>query len=270
MSAKTYSLAKDGRRTLSPNLKVAEFACHDGTDICVILAEKGVLQKEIETKLKVFTSKAGKSGIAVVVDMAMRDVESPDLPGPEWEVLTPVTTYEFSIVNRGLSGTGKDIQSVVSKLGGLLAPFFIQDLGTTVYLDKNAATPGVGKDNVAFIELMTRAQVNQTPEEKVSAPKVSGTAGAVTIEAGRMYGITVGSVVYYTTDGSYPTPGAAGTTLYGTVLLSESGQPLLSEDGLPLTAENTPAPLVVAAGTLVLANAWKTGMQHSDLAGKQF
>lgn len=237
-------------------------------DIFLLLNETGVLLKDIETKLKVFKSTNGKSGMAVVFDRPLRDVTAPDMPGPEWVVRIPVTAYEFEIINRGSGGSGKQIEEVVSKLAAILHHFFIQHLGTTVYLDTQAVTPFAIVNGVIVSEMSFRATLNQQPEEKVGAPKVDGTLDAVTILAGAAFSIVAGADVYYTTDGSYPTP--TNGTFYGTVILSEAGAPILTEDGEPLTAENAPDPFAVAAGTLVLANAWKDGMQHSDLAGKQF
>lgn len=239
-------------------------------DIMVEKGELGINPSDIARLLGTSRQRTpGKKGALVVIDRPIRDVEYPDIPGPEWKVRIPIGFYEHRTTNRGDGGTNKTIEMMISKGAALIHLFQIDDLGTQIVCSQDAVTPVVSSDKLQLIaELVVEATLNQQPEEKVSAPRVSGTADAVVISAGALYGITEGASVYYTTDGSYPTPDTG--TFYGFYILNENGQPLISEDGQPLATENTPEPFAVAAGTLVRANAWLAGLQHSDLAGKRF
>jgi hypothetical protein len=239
-------------------------------DITIVKGEDGINEKDIAELLATSRQRVnGKKGAAVVVDRPFRDVTAPDMPGPEWNIRIPVGCYEHRTTNRGPGGTNKHIEEIISRAAGLTQLFCVEHLGCQVTCATDAVTPVISADKKQLVaELIFQAVITQRPEPKVSAPKVGGTADAVTITAGALYGSTEGASVYYTTDGSYPTPDNG--TFYGFVILSEDGKALLSEDGQPLVSTNTPEPFAVAAGTTVLANAWKDGMQHSDLAGKKF
>jgi len=239
-------------------------------DVVVRKGEDGINASDIAKALGTATQKSGKKGALVVVDRPFRDVDTPDMPGPEWLVRIPVGVYEHRTTNRGAGGTNKHIEELISKVAGKVHHFMVQHLGTQVTMDGEAVAPVISPadPNQLIAELMFTARINQKPEEKCSMPKVGGEADAVIILAGSRLGITPGAAVYYTTDGTYPTPDNG--TFYGFVLLNDNGQPLLSDDGQPLHSDNTPEPFAVAAGTLVLANAWKDGLLESDLAGKQF
>lgn len=236
-------------------------------DVAVIFNEKGLVMADVEAAMGLNTI-GKKPGACVIVERIIRDVEAPNVPGPEWSLRIPVAIFEMPTVNRTEDGTGLTIEQLVTIVADLLHLFDVQVLGTQVYAAADAVTPDQDDDGRLTAICFFEAKLNQKPAAFVGMPRVTGTASAVVIQAGLDYGDSSGAIVYYTTDGTYPTPDNG--TLYGTILLNENGTPIINENGDSLLNVATPAPFSVAAGTLVLANAWKSGVQHSSLGGKQF
>ena len=226
------------------------------SDVVVLANQKGILAEDLENTLKVFTSKGGKSGVAVVVDRPLRQVPKPDVPGPEMVVIVPVTIVEMPLLNRAASGTGKTTEQIVSEAMALLHGWRPSRELAQLYCAEDAVTPTVGTDKMIVTEVQFRTRMRLAPESRVATPVISGDANAVQIGCN-----TPDAKIYYTTDGSWPWVGNAAAVLFGITLLTEDGQIIVTEDGNPL---NLADPFVVAPGTQVRVAAYADNKQGSD------
>ena len=226
------------------------------SDVLVLANERGILAEDLESRLKVFTAKNGKSGVAVVVDRPLRQVPKPEVPGPEMVVVVPVTVVEMPLLNRTASGTGKTTEEIVSEVMAVLHGWRASSWMGQLYCAEDAVTPTVGGDKTIATEIQLRTRLRMAPLARVATPVISGSASAVQIGCN-----TPEASIYYTTDGSWPWAGNAAAVLYGITILTEDGQIIVTEDGDRLNVAN---PFVVAAGTQVRAAAYAASKQGSD------
>ena len=225
-------------------------------DILVLANERGILSEDLENKLKLFTAKNGKSGVAIVVDRPLRQVPKPDVPGPEMVVIVPVTVVEMPLLNRAASGTGKTTEDIVSNTMAILHGWRASSWMGQLYCAEDAVTPTVGGDKTIATEIQFRTRLRMQAVARVATPIISGSASSVQIGCN-----TPDATIYYTTDGSWPWAGNPAAVLFGITLLTESGQIIVTEDGDPL---NLADPFVVAPGTQVRAAAYAENKQGSD------
>jgi hypothetical protein len=233
------------------------------SDVPVLLNEKGIIADDIENTLKVFTTKSGKKGAAVIVDRPLREVNSPNPSGPEFDVIIPISVFEMPLINRATGGTEKTIEEITSEVMHLLHGWRSSPSLGQVYCDKDAVTPVVGTDKIIVTEIQLRSRMRLESPARVATPTFSGNAAALQISCN-----TAGAAIYYTTDGSFPWSGNATAILHGYSLLTESGIIITTEEGNPLALAN---PFTVQAGSQVRSVAYKTTThQASDCAAILF
>lgn len=233
MSDAIYQLQKDVTGRLESHAYCS--------DIPVLLYEKGVILEDIEEALKLFTVKSGKKGAAIVVSRAIRTVPQADPSGPRFDIIIPVGVFEWPMLNRTSTGTGKVIEEIVSEVCHLIHGWRPYPIATQIYCDKDAVSPIVGDDKVIASEIRFAAKLGLAAPVRVSMPLFSGNANAVQITCN-----TPSATIYYTLDGSFPWSGNAEATLH---------------DGNAFT---------VSSGTTVRASAFKTNYQASDIAAQTF
>lgn len=228
------------------------------SDIAVINNEKGIIVDDVETAIKVFISKGGKNGAAIVVDRPSRNVDKPEPIGPQFQVQIPVVVFEFPIINRATGGTGKTIESMTSEVMHLVHGWRPSPSVGQIWCDVDAVSPMVDTGRMISNQILFRSHMRFAAPSRVATPLISGTAESFTITCN-----TPSASIYYTTDGSFPWAGNASAILYGiTYLIAETGQIIVTQNGDPLV---TALAGVVSSGTYVRAAAYADGKQGSDV-----
>jgi hypothetical protein len=170
------------------------------------LAATAIVQG-IEGALNCFALKGGKGGAAVTVLMPTGDSPDGNVGGPELEERITVRVQELPLTNMGAQGTLKSAESIALEVLRLLHHF--RSGGQTWYADNQALTPNLEFAPKVTYDVTFRRKLALSTRAKSTAPLLTpGGDYIVVIQA------AAGAAIYYTVDGSYPAPGAAGSTLY--------------------------------------------------------
>ncbi len=200
-------------------------------------AEALLLQTRLEDALSGKTFAGGKCGVTCTVQMPSAQVSEPDLPGPVFDASVVVRVSENPVINMGATGTGKSAEDVALAVIGALHQCVMENLVITAAKDVLKPQPdGLLSGKVVYDCLFSR-RLPLAPKAKTA--QVAITASGVLPDIGvALACATEGAAIYYTTDGSYPTPAA----------------------GIPY------APFTVTAACKVRAAAYLAGLSGSNLA----
>lgn len=161
----------------------------------VLREDKGVTSATIEDALKTIKVKGGKLGAAVVVAMPEKSSRSPDIPGPEYDLVLRVRSYERPLFNRSSSGTGLTAANLALRIEHLLDKVTVG----SVLLVYQRTDPGVFSDGDMVVESTFAARLGLPFARRVQTPGIALAAGVATLSCG-----TWASTIRYTLDGSYP------------------------------------------------------------------
>lgn len=218
-----------------------------------------MIQDEIDKALLGLVEKNGAAGAAIVVDMPEGEAPHPESPGPDLLLLCKVRVIENPLINMGPTGTLKSAEDLMLAVLNLFQGRFFQDSGSAMTTDREAYVPMLAYIDQGMVgyECRFRMRMGLAGPKKTPMPVISGNAidGVTIVGAG---------AIYFSTDGSYPTP-TNGTALNPPVL-DDAGNPIFDDQGNPIFGEAVP--INVAAGTLVRAVAYQNNQQASDLAAK--
>lgn len=199
-------------------------------DISVFVQRKGVTENDINVALSVLNEKGGKIGACLVVLMPELVPDSPNVPGPRYNIRTTVQVIEQPLFNLDNTGTGKSAEQIAQRVRQLLH-HFANGHGATYNFDGMepiSADAGKVSYAVKFSRLAGDSMLAKVATPSISTDSVSAPA-TVTIACA-----TAGATIRYSLDGTYP------TLLYT-------------------------APLAVTTAATVRAVAEKTGLQQSDI-----
>lgn len=167
----------------------------------IIAEQNGDLESEVERILGITKSgTGGKRGLAVIVMMPEVASAEPNLPGPVFVVKQQIQVIEHPRINRGTAGTG-----LRSSHAALLAMQILHHHtlgGHALYAEDKPVEPLPVKDGLISHVLTLSMQANGlTGPGKVAPVSVTEADDIITLACA-----TAGAAIYYTTDGSYPTP----------------------------------------------------------------
>jgi hypothetical protein len=231
-------------------------------DVMILANEKGLILEEIEEKLKIWTSRNGKKGAAIVIDRPFRIVEHPEKPGPEFGLVIPVGVFEMPLTNRKPGGTGLTIEDLCSGVLSVSHGWRPSPEIGQLYVGESAVTPVVGTGRVIAAEVQLRTRMQLAVVSRVQRPVLAGTAASVQLSCN-----TPAATIYYTTDGSFPWSGNPSATRYGITLQTEDGTIIVTQDGDPLLLATA---FSVDPGTRVRVAAFAEGKQGSDAAAATY
>lgn len=202
----------------------------------VLLVDAETTDSKVESAIKTLVETGGKKGLAILVLLPEVVSVEKNLPGPPITVKIEIQAVEWVMVNRK-SGEGTEIRSSQAAMN-VLSVLQHCHLGTcALYADKDPLKPvGDMKPGYLSHSVTVYTQFLGLVTEKPLQVTWSITDDMITLACG-----TSGTTIRYTVDGTYPTP--TNSTLYST----------------PFSAP--------AAGTLVRAVAYKTGMPPGAAAG---
>lgn len=212
---------------------IADIAGRLGADpalahVTILIEDKGVIASTINTALKTLASKDGKGGAAIVVAMPERAAKHPDVPGPSYDLVIRVRTFERPLVNRGATGTGMTAAEISQRVENLLHQTMLGGL-VVVY---QRTDPAVYSDGDVAIESTFGVAFGLPAAKRVQTPRITLAGDVATLTCG-----TPGATIRYTLDGIYPGASAASYT----------------------------APITIADGSTIRAVAYVDGFQASSL-----
>ncbi len=204
------------------------------SDITVLSEDKGVIESDIERALSTLNEKAGKLGAVVIVYSPEESAGDPDMPGPESKISINVRVLETPILNRdtGSGGTGKPWSRIGRRVKSLLHHFDVGNRNELVYAGGERV---IVDESTNGFDYKFSFSAYDGIRPKVATPSISGTISSVSISC-----VTPSSVIYYTTDGTYPSSANEDANLYS-------------------------APFTVDSGTEVRAAAYLDGYQGSNI-----
>lgn len=157
---------------------------------------------KIENAIKTLVTTGGKRGLAVVVMRAEVTEAEKNLPGPPLTIKIEIQVVEHVLFNQGADGT--EVRSSQAALN-VLSALHLRHFGNCLlYSEKNPIKPVQVKTGYVSDAVTLFAKFDGLVTDKPSMPTVSIAADMITLACA-----TAESTIYYTTDGSFPTP--AGT-----------------------------------------------------------
>ncbi len=233
-------------------------------DITVIRFTPGVTFSNVEKAVSTLNVKGGKVGACIVLAPPEETAPDADTVGPDILVLLKVHVFTKAKMNLVGIGTGKSNAQIRREVRKALH-HWIPNGTNAIYCDSNAGSPVEVSPEVETYELHFKLPLTEPFNiAHLPPPVIIGTPEAVS-----MTSMTNGAVndaeIWYSLDGSFPSPLGAASARFGFVLLTESGIAVLSEAGNPLASAN---PISVPSGTTIRAAAYLDGYPGSSVAVK--
>lgn len=234
--------------------------------VTILREQPGVTDEDVLNALQTLNERAGKSGACVLIPLVEENVQDKDTPGPQLLLKLTLQVITDALVNlnpeKGTMLSNGFIRRAVRR--GL--HHWSPNNSNVVYCTTNAGVPmrNIPEGLVGY-ELDFEMPLPDEIEQKVSVPRILGDASAVSFRSA-----TVGTTVYYTTDGSFPWEGNPTAIRFGVTIQDEDGGPILSETEEEIIIAQ---PFSVAPGTHLRVAAYlpsASGMPGSDVAVKTF
>lgn len=212
--------------------------------MAVLLERRGITANDVQIALGVMNPNApGKAaGTVVIVLMPSMVAKNRESPGPYSQIRYGIQILDWPLIRSQASGGTLVSAEEISDRIREIIHWSNFGRGQALYfdgMDPKAVKPGM----VSYIVWFRKENIDQPPVSCASVGISPQTAGAQTVT---LVCATAGSMIYYTTDGTYPTP---PTTLQG---------------GVASTGQTYTGPFSVAAGTLLRCSALAMGYQLSQ------
>lgn len=202
----------------------------------VLLQRKGVTESDIETALSTLNSAGGAVGAVLIVIMPALKPESPDAPGPLYNVTLSVQVVTSPLFALAEGGSGFSSEQLATRVRQLL---HLRNLGRGGVLCFASVEPLPGDEGKVSYGVTFTRRGNDAPLVKCARPQITFGGGNVTIACA-----TLGATIIFTVSGQYPSPAADA-----------------ADDALIYAAPVALAPLVT-----VRAVAYADGFAQSDCA----
>lgn len=162
------------------------------------------IQTRIDQAINAHTTKAGKSGAAVTVLMPLGEAQSPNVPGPRLDFTFVVRVQELPIVNMNAdTGTLKSAEEIALRVAQMFHHWQNGSGQVLVAASGGTMVPNADFDPKLTYDVKFRLQTGLGQIAKTAAVGISPASGAapqtVTLSCG-----TVGALIFYSIDGSYP------------------------------------------------------------------
>jgi len=156
-----------------------------------------LLQDKINKALAGLSTRNGTFGAAIIVGLPGAEVESPNAPGPEMQIVCSVRVIEQPAKNMATGGTLETAESLAINILRLLHHWHPGG-GAVLTADKNAIQPAdEGEGKIAYDVTVARS-TSSTPVRRAASPLIANAAGTITLTA------SGSTSIYYTTDGTFP------------------------------------------------------------------
>lgn len=208
-------------------------------DIAIVPFTKNTTEAELLKKLGTLKGRSGKVGACILVMLPTSDVDTPNVPGPDFDLKQSFLVLEHPEINAGTIGTKKSAGAIALEIVKLFHQSRTSPLVQTWNAGAAAIVPDTSFTTLDAWVVTLGALWRQDAPARCLAPVLTpaGT-GPITITATCA---TAGAAIWYTTDGSYPASDNPAATLYT-------------------------APVTVATSCTLIAAAEKAGLQQSSIA----
>jgi len=184
-------------------------------DVTVLMQTKGDVEAEVAEALGTLHEKSGKYGLVAVVILPSAESAEANIPGPRLELKVKVQVIEAVLMNRGAEGTGKTASQGALRVLNALHHFVAHDRGVMV-ADRSPVVPVPTEDHLQSYAAQLTLQAGLCGTGKVNTPEfVQGAQISITTT-------TPGAEIYYTTDGSYPSPENVAASKYANPLTPDN------------------------------------------------
>jgi hypothetical protein len=191
-------------------------------NIAVFRIREKRLDTEVNRALSGLQGRNGKGGASIEVLMPTLKTALPDTAGPVCILEQKFIVKEQPTVNLGANGTGLTCEQIAVNLAQTFQLFFLGGPMQGFYAAPafyKYIEPGSDKAIVA-IQVILNATFVLTGLQRTVAPAAEAAAQTVTLTDQQSGG---GSLLYYTTDGSFPGSGNPNATQYTTPFTVSSG-----------------------------------------------
>ena len=167
---------------------------------------KGVTADDIEQAFASSIAKGGKAGACAIVLMPeLKPGRDEEAPGPSYTESLTVQVMEEPDTNRGASGFGLSAEYLATRVRQL---FHLWQPAGNAWRFASLARLDVEEGKVSYGVTFSRFGSDAEPA-RTATPSSDLVAGHIVLST-----TTVGAAIWYTTDGSYPTPTGETSTLY--------------------------------------------------------
>lgn len=201
------SILESLQREIADQLSADSFFAH----IPVLVESLGDLTSEIARALGPVTEVGGKSGAVVIVTTPTADASWPDVGGPFFDDIPIAILIAVNplVNNDSGAGTGQSALTIAEQVCEDLHQFFPLSANGPVVPQKPTIVRGPnpeGKENESIIQYLVHFKTMgglRNPLPQCATP-TSLHSGSYTLSCS-----TPGAAIFYTTDGTNPTPRAA-------------------------------------------------------------
>lgn len=184
-------------------LEADEYFC----DVAVVVADIGNVKREIQTKQASQTTKSKKRGVAVIVLPVVADDDFPNLSFGPMTLRPAFQVVENVELNNDANGTKKPARQVARRVHDVIKGGGLVGLVTSLKAGKPAIFPvpaheSLGSNIVLYQVNFECLEAGTQNQQLVAMPQFAGIAGPP-----QQFSITcttLGAVIYYTLDDSYP------------------------------------------------------------------
>lgn len=172
-------------------------------NVSVLLERRGNIENDIAIALSTLNEKNFAIGAVAVVLMPSLQPGEPDAPGPEYFVEQQVQVISQALMNAAdAGGTGKTAEDLAQRVRQLLHRWE-SGLGTWSFT-RMEPLPGNDPGKVSYVVTFRRTAMDEGLA-KCGLPLIDPDTGAAPQEVTLTTG-TAGAQIWYTLDGSLPTP----------------------------------------------------------------
>lgn len=183
-------------------------------DLPVVVYEELNVESELQFKQAVLTEKNGKIGAAVVVLQVVADDLHRGIQFGPMTLYPAVQVIEATELNRGPNGTGKSARQIARRVRDVIKCFGATGLVIDMKPDKPCIEPvemaeKLGRNLKSYgVYFQCLEQTDQVPSQ-VGKPECDLSTGQIVLASP-----TMGAVIYYTVDGSYPSAANSQARLF--------------------------------------------------------
>lgn len=179
-------------------------------DITVLQERKGITENDIQVKLGTINEKTGKCGAVAIVLMPAVRPPSQSAPGPVYSVNPVVQVLEMPLLNLGETGTGKFVEQIATRVRQLIHYF---SPGRGYVFDFAGQEPVAVQEGERSYAVSFRRLGQDERLPKVANVLIDPDEGTAPISVA-LSCPTIGAAIWFTLDGSPPSPASAAAQLY--------------------------------------------------------
>ncbi len=191
-------------------------------DIPVVVADPGNVLAQIAAMTAVVTEKTGKRGVAVIVLQMTADDDFPEVTFGPLTLKPAFQIVEVPELNRDTNGTGKSWRKVARRIRDVICSAQFTGLVSELVADKPCIEPvqfanskesqvALGGNAIGGQVTFSCREIDDEQLHQCSMPLFSPSGAGQSII---MTCATVGAVIWFTSDGSFPGPNTVGAQVY--------------------------------------------------------